>query len=103
MPGIGIGRGFEHRVQHRSVVEKIFSKVLKISRIFRFGGHCILKNAVLSTGCYRRMGHGMGQRDSLKFPLNFLTQNIKEKFRNHGGFGTILVAEAGLEPTTSGL
>ena len=52
---------------------------------------------------YRDMGHGMGQRDSLKIRPNFLMQKAKEKFRNHGGFGTFMVAEAGLEPTTSGL
>ena len=57
----------------------------------------------VSTVNYRDMGHGMGQRDSLKKHLNFSSSNIKEKFRNHGGFGTFLVAEAGLEPTTSGL
>ena len=62
-----------------------------------------MKNATLSTVNYRDMGHGMGQRDSLKIPLNFLIPNAKEKFRNHGGFGTFMVAEAGLEPTTSGL
>ena len=50
------GRGFEHRVKKLEVVEKIFSKVLKISRIFRFSGHCILKNANLSTGYYSIMG-----------------------------------------------
>ena len=59
--------------------------------------------AALSTVSYRDMGHGMGQRDSLKNHLNFSSSNIKEKFRNRGGFGTFLVAEAGLEPTTSGL
>ena len=59
--------------------------------------------AILSTVNYRDMGHGMGQRDSLKIRSNFLWQKTKEKFRNHGDFGTFLVAEAGLEPTTSGL
>ena len=57
-PGAGDrrGRGFEHRVENPEVVEKFFSKVLKISEFFRFSGHCILKNAVLSTGCYSIMG-----------------------------------------------
>ena len=59
--------------------------------------------AALSTVSYRRMGHGMGQRIYRKILPNFWTQNAKEKFRNHCGFGTFLVAEAGLEPTTSGL
>ena len=54
-------RGFEHRVQHRSVVEKFFLKVLKNSRFFRFDGHCILKNPYLSTECYPIMGQNMGQ------------------------------------------
>lgn len=49
------------------------------------------------------MGHGMGLRDSLKICSNFLMQKIKEKFRNHGDFGTFMVVEAGLEPTISGL
>ena len=53
--------GFEHRVQHPEVVEKFFSKVLKNSRIFQFCGHCILKNATLSTGCHSIMGQNMGQ------------------------------------------
>ena len=40
----------------------------------------------VSTVNYRDMGHGMGQRDFLKFSLNYLTQNIKEKFRKPSGF-----------------
>ena len=40
---------------------KIFSKVMRNSRILRFGGHCILKNPNLSTGCYFIMGQNMGQ------------------------------------------
>ena len=39
----------------------LFSKVLKISRFFGFGEHCILKNPNLSTGCYSIMGQNMGQ------------------------------------------
>ena len=46
---------------HRSVVDFSFQKVLKISRFFGFGGHCILKNPNLSTGCYSIMGQNMGQ------------------------------------------
>lgn len=41
---IGNGRGFEHRTKNPEVIGKFFSKVLKISQLFRFGGHCILKN-----------------------------------------------------------
>ena len=44
------GKGFEHQVQHPEGVEKFFSKVLKNSQFFGFNGHCILKNAALSTG-----------------------------------------------------
>jgi len=33
---IGIGSGFEHRVQPPEVAEKFFSKVLKISRFSDF-------------------------------------------------------------------
>ena len=55
---------FEHRVRNPEVVEKFFSKVLKISRFLGFGGHCILKNPNLSTGCYSIMGQHMGQRFS---------------------------------------
>ena len=40
----------------------------------------------VSTVNYRDMGHGIGQRDFLKFSLNYLTQNIKEKFRKPSGF-----------------
>ena len=54
-------RSFEHRVENPEVVGKFFSKVLKISRIFRFCGHCILKNAALSIRCYPIMGQNMGQ------------------------------------------
>ena len=49
------------------------------------------------------MGQGLGQRISRKLQSNYFTLKVKEKFRNHSGFGTFLVAEAGLEPTTSGL
>ena len=63
---IGNGRGFEHRTKNPEVVEKFFSKVLKISRFFRFGGHCILKNPNLSTGYYPIMGQNMGQTVLLK-------------------------------------
>ena len=62
-PGTGgqHGRGFEHRVENPEVVDFSFQKVLKSSRILRFHGHCILKNANLSIGCYSIMGQNMGQ------------------------------------------
>ena len=44
-------------MRNQEVVEKFFSKVLKISRIFRFGGHWILKNDTLSIGCYPNINH----------------------------------------------
>ena len=56
----------------------------------------------LSTVSYRDMGHGMRLRIALKIRPNNFVRKIK-KFRNQGGFGTFMVAEAGLEPTTSGL
>jgi len=50
----------------------------------------------------RDMENGMGPRNLFIIHLCFSESNIK-KFRNHSGFGTFMVAEAGLEPTTSGL
>ena len=64
-------RGFEHRVRNPEVVEEFFSKVLKISQIFRFSGHCILKKPNLSTGCYPIMGQNMGQAVLRKIAENF--------------------------------
>ena len=64
-------RGFVHRVQHPEVVGKFFSKVLKFSQIFRFSGHCFLKNANLSTGCYSIMGQNMGQTVLREIAGNF--------------------------------
>ena len=58
---VDVRKDFEHRVKNPEVAEEFFSKVLKISQIFRFCGHCILKNATLSTGCYSIMGQNMGQ------------------------------------------
>ena len=53
---------------------------------WRLGDQKTAFGAAVSTVNYRDMGHGMGQRDFLKFSLNYLTQNIKEKFRKPGGF-----------------
>ena len=39
--------------------------------IFQFGGHCILKNANLSTGCYSIMGQNMGQTVLWEIAENF--------------------------------
>ena len=58
---VDVRKDFEHRVKNPEVAEEFFSKVLKISRIFRFNGHCILKNATLSIRCYPIMGQNMGQ------------------------------------------
>ncbi len=49
LPINGIGKDFEHRVKNPEVVGFYFQKVLKLSRIFQFSGHCILKKAALST------------------------------------------------------
>jgi len=50
VPGIGIGRGFEHREENRSVAEKIFSKVSQISQILRISGRCIPKKLTFPLG-----------------------------------------------------
>ena len=63
----------------------------------------MLIHATLSIENYRDMGHGMGQRIFLKIRPNYFAHETKEKFRKPLVFGTFLVAEAGLEPTTSGL
>ena len=76
---IGNGRGFEHRTKNPEVVEKFFSKVLKISRFFRFGGHCILKNPNLSTGYYPIMGQNMGQGGFSEIPQKWLPTFRKAK------------------------
>ena len=73
------------------------------SDLFKFGSQYALFCTALSTVNHRDMGQGMGQQNSLKFYPNYFARKAKEKFRNHSGFGTFLVAEAGLEPTTSGL
>ena len=39
---------------------------------------------------YRDMGQGLGQRIFRKIQPNYFTLKAKEKFRNHGGFGTFL-------------
>ena len=57
----GTRGGFEHRVENPEVIDFSFQKVLQISRFFRFGSHCILKNATLSIRCYPIMGQNMGQ------------------------------------------
>ncbi len=38
----------------------------------------MLYYAALSTVCYRRMGHGLGQRISLKILPNFFSHKIKK-------------------------
>ena len=83
--------GGEHRVRHQEVAEKIFSKVLKRSRIFRFCGHCILKNTDLSTACYSNMGQNMGQIVWYQIALNYselLNLKTKEKVPKSYDFRT---------------
>ena len=69
-------------------------------------GHCILKNPNLSTACYSNMGQNMGQIVWYQITLNYselLDIKTKEKVLKSYDFRTFMVAEAGLEPTTSGL
>ena len=69
---IGMGEVFNTEMRNPEVVGFSFQKVSKISRFFRFGGHCILKNPNLSTGCYSIMGQNMGQ-EAFPFPgQNFI-------------------------------
>ena len=98
-----LGEGIQHQEQRPEVADKYFSMIFWI-----FGNFSLLRvldahKTTVSTVNYRDMGQGMGQRISLKIHSNLLLQEIKEKFRNRDGFGTFMVAEAGLEPTTSGL
>ncbi len=77
-------RGFEHQVQHPEIVEKFFSKVLKFSWIFRFGGRCILKNPNLSTGHYPIMGQkcglAIGRPTRQLSPPNLDLRHIQDHF-----------------------
>ena len=51
---------------------------------------------------FPRMGHGLGQAEKKK--INWAKSDEKQKISaGITGFQRILVAEAGLEPTTSGL
>ena len=59
--------------------------------------------AILSTGNYPIMGQNMGQAVFGKIVPNFLNNKIKKSSGNLVVSGTFMVAEAGLEPTTSGL
>ena len=49
------------------------------------------------------MGQNMGQAEMRKVRGNFFTCKTKKSSENLVVFGTFMVAEAGLEPTTSGL
>ena len=49
------------------------------------------------------MGQNMGQAVFEKIVPNFLNNKTKKSSENLVVFGTFMVAEAGLEPTTSGL
>ena len=91
---VGIRRGFEHRVEDPEVAEKFFSKVLKISRIFRFDGHCVLKNATLSTGCYPIMVRIWVKRfcnKSQNFSSNYSPPKAKENVEKSYDFRTFYV------------
>ena len=78
-------------MRHQEVEEKFFSKVLKRSRVFRFCGHCILKNTDLSTACYSNMGQNMGQIVWYQIALNYselLDIKTKEKVPKSYDFRT---------------
>ena len=49
------------------------------------------------------MGQNMGQAEMRKIRGNFFAHKTKKSSENLVVFGTFMVAEAGLEPTTSGL
>ena len=49
------------------------------------------------------MGQNMGQAEMRKIRGNFFDCKTKKSSENRVVFGTFMVAEAGLEPTTSGL
>ena len=63
----------------------------------------MLSCATLSARCYPIMGQNMGQRKVSRFRGNHFALKVKKSSENRVVFGTFLVAEAGLEPTTSGL
>ena len=92
-----------HLIRHPEVTEKYFSKFFWIFGNFSFLRALDARKSTVSIVCYRRMGHGMGQ--GVTHTATHIIFGSKSK-KNHrflienGGF---LVAEAGLEPTTSGL
>ena len=59
--------------------------------------------AILSTGDYPIMGQNMDQTVLEKNSPNFFARKTKKSSGNLVVSGTFMVAEAGLEPTTSGL
>ena len=59
--------------------------------------------AIWSTGNYPIMGQNMGQAVFEKIASNFFARKTKKSSGNLVVSGTFMVAEAGLEPTTSGL
>ena len=98
-----MGEGFDYRIPVPGGHGKIFLKdLLDFRKFLAFEGvehrkiHCV-------TVCYRRMGQGMGQRDVRTLAHLIFGSKSKKNHRfliENGGFW---VAEAGLEPTTSGL
>ena len=92
---MNIGSGIRHK--------EFFQDFLKFLKFSRFRAHQTSKKSTVSTQCYRRMGQGMGQGVTHTLPHTVLGSKSKKNHRfliENGGF---LVAEAGLEPTTSGL
>ena len=82
---------------------KFFSKIFWIFGNFSLLSALNAQKSTVSIVCYRRMGQGMGQRLTHTLTHTVLRSKSKKNHRfliENGGF---LVAEAGLEPTTSGL
>ena len=82
---------------------KVFRKYILDFQNFSLLRTLNAQKSTVSIMCYRRMGHGMGQGVTHTFQPTVLRSKSKKNHRfliENGGF---LVAEAGLEPTTSGL
>ena len=81
------------------------NKTSKQINIIRWAGGAVSDEvyAILSTSYYPIMGQNMGQTVFEKIVPNFLNNKTKKNSENLVVFGIFMVAEAGLEPTTSGL
>ena len=88
-----------------SYLQAASNKTNKQINLIRRAGDAALDEvyAILSTGNYPIMGQNMGQAVFEKIAPNFLNNKTKKSSGNLVVSGTFMVAEAGLEPTTSGL